>query len=155
MSRFKNAELPSIVALDTFISNVDRAKGNIFYYEKNNRFFAIDFSESFRENLCELSCEQFKKNNIQFNKSELISLWIYCDMLKKLVKKYPPYNLHQKLDELVMQAGLGHDSPLFDDKVAKTIYIYKQKIIEGYASAKELISLLDQVFYYHKVGVKG
>ena len=153
-----HSDLPSIIAIDTFIANIDRASSNFFYDKKTNSFFAIDFGDIFMKNVAALSCNFMQKilknKSVFLNEQELCGLWLYRNMLKKLIKKHPPDSSCKKLDELVFQAGLGPGSPLHNRDVAREIQSYKKNITESYASSKELVLLLDQVLDYHKVSDK-
>ncbi len=152
MSRHK--DLAKIVALDTFIGVDDRWGKNFFYDEPSDTFWAIDFGRSFDKNLCKLACNfinsLLKDESCKPSSEELHGLILYRDTLKGLVKRHPPPELHKKLDQFLLQAGIKPKSSLFNDMVASRIDFYKIQIIQNYASAQELVVLLDEFIACNK-----
>ena len=53
-------QLPIIVALDLFICNTDRHRGNLFYDPVTDTFCAIDMDDIFKYNLPELACKKLR-----------------------------------------------------------------------------------------------
>ena len=50
-------QLPIIVALDLFICNSDRHRGNLFYDDETDSFCAIDMDNIYRRNLPDFACK--------------------------------------------------------------------------------------------------
>ncbi len=151
-------DIPLIVALDAFIANIDRGKGNFFYEKDSGKFWLIDFENSFNRSTCKLSCNfvntVLEDKIVQFSPQELNGLSIFRDTLKKLVKRHALEELHDLFDLFIAQAGIVPGSALCNNKVVKRIQLYKNAISENYANAKELIGLLDILIARHKVAPK-
>ena len=150
------SDLPLIVALDTFIGNGARRHGSFFYDKESDKFWAIDLESSFQTNLCKLACNCIRtmlKDQTKLTSQELNGLIIYCDTLKKLIKNHPPDELHKKMDEFALQAGIKPGSSLFNDEVAATILFYKKTISGSYKSAQELVLLLDKLIVFHRTKI--
>lgn len=138
-------DLPRIVAFDTFIANADRHRGNFFYDKKSNRFYAIDLESSFNKELaiyaCDLIAWMINNNNEELSAQELVGLRVYRDVLKKLVKKYSPEILYEKLLEFAIQGGIL-------EKISKShLFLItrtcKQRIKKNYGACEDLVDLLD------------
>jgi len=141
-------DLAKIVALDTFIGNNDRARSNLFYDAKSDRFWTFDFESSFIKNLSFCACSLIKKLSrepIAFGSQEWDGLVVYHETLKKLVTIYPPDKLCNMFALLVEQAGIKSGSVLYTDAVTQRLEWYKDTIHQNYASAKELVILLDEL----------
>ncbi|MCX5925405.1 MAG: hypothetical protein NT124_03910 [Candidatus Dependentiae bacterium] len=144
-------DLPQIVALDTFIANADRHKGNFFYCSRSNRYYAIDLESSFDQNLAYYACKLIRGmlDNEQeiITQQELEGLRIYRKTLKRLLKRHSPESMYRKLLEFSMQGGLISRSArrIVLDKLS----FYQEQIHKNYASCKKLIVLLDKLFLKH------
>ena len=147
-------DLPLIVAFDSFIANGARRRSSLFYDEKSDRFCAIDLESSFKKNLCKLACNRIdtllQDKTFKLTSQELCGLILYRDTLKKLNERHSPEELHMKLDEFLLQAGIIPSSSLFNDKVADMIQFYKKNIFENYKHSQELVLLLDRLITYHQ-----
>ncbi len=147
-------DLPAIVALDTFIGNGDRQAHNFFYDKQSNKFFAIDLESSFRKPLASLACSlidsMIKDQRLTLTAQELNGLVIYRNTLKKLIQKNPPNQLQQMLDIFVMWSGIG-DTISSDNHIEQEIQLYKKIIFKNYASAQELVELLNKLIEQQSV----
>ncbi len=141
-------DLSLIVALDTFVGNSDRGNNNFYYDEKADRFWAFDFGSTFVKNLAEIA-RQFVESLLQdeslkLKPQELCGLILYRDTLKKLNEKHSPSELHLKLDEFLLQAGIIPGSSLYNDEVAGMIQSYKEAIFNSSISSQKLVRLLSR-----------
>jgi hypothetical protein len=144
-------DLPKIVALDTFIANADRHRGNFFYDKKSDHFFAIDLESSFNKNLASYACDLIKlmiadKQEI-ISEQELAALKVYRNVLKKLIKQHSPEGLFRKIVEFAVKGGIREVMSRKD--VALMMVEDKQSIIKNYASCEKLVLLLDKLILKH------
>jgi hypothetical protein len=140
-------DLARLAALDTFIANGDRHRGNFFYDEKTDRFFAIDLESSFKKDLAHFGAKfistlsRSKTRQAQLSAQELEGLCIYRDTLKRLLSKHTPSGTYQKLLAFAIKAGIlprvGRGA------VGVRVNGYKTSIEKNYASCRKLILLLD------------
>ncbi len=141
----RHYQLPIIVALDTFVGNRDRAKSNLFYDQRNDKFFGIDMGQAFRTNLSQFIYKFFvyilDDLSVQLNDSELKALISYRNTLKKLIQKNKPETLKILLDEIVIKSKIDMSNKLIFDQVKK----YKNNIEKMYISAGKLVKILDRV----------
>ena len=140
-------DLIRIVALDTFVSNSDRASSNIFFHKETNRYYGIDLELAFklpsRRDLGRVACYQiewFIKNNINFSSAELRGLKKYNKILKKLLKKNPPQKLHVLLDQVAELSGLLVNA---DWELLRDIERIKEKMTLQYENIQKLVRLID------------
>ncbi len=142
-------DIPVIVALDTFIGNNDRNRGNFFYDKETDTFWLIDFGNSFKRIISSSSCtfinEMLGDKSLNLVPEEINGLIIYRDTLKKLIESHPPKQLHTLFDIFTKQAGIIPGSVFYNDEVAERIQWYKNNIIENYQGAQELVKLLDKL----------
>ncbi len=151
-------DLPAIIALDTFIGNVDRSITNLFYDDQKDRFFAIDMEKSFKKNLCEIACAIIKNklcnNEAMITLQELYGLTIYRNTLQGLIEHNSIRHLHVLLEKFTRQAKLTGFSQQNNrqpgrvrklaSKLTQYIQMYKRTIWASYKSAEKLVILLDQ-----------
>jgi|GEM_PF-1086974 len=142
-------DFPKIVALDTFMANYDRTEGNLFYDEKIDRFFLIDFECGFSVNLAEGVYQSFlemlQDENVIFLPKEIESLIAYKNMLKHLIKKYDPKLLNAKIDESIEQAKMNVLKERFINKRA----VYNQMIVANYNSCIKVVYIVDKLLEKH------
>lgn len=151
MSRHK--DLPAIVALDTFVGNIDRGRYNYFYNQSTDSFTGIDLGASFNKNLCKVAAQNIRSlaanEAIELSDIEWHGLSLYYETLQKLVELYPPGSLCAKLDEYAHAAGL-FDSTYFNESQQKKFTRYflhfKRTIRASYPHAKELLKALEELF---------
>ncbi len=149
-----HSDLPAIVALDTFIGNRDRNHVNLFYDEESNKFWLIDFGDLFSKRILSSLASNcintmLENRELKLTMQELNGLIMYRDTLIKLVKKYPPHTLHEKIDHLVIQAGIK-PSIVLSKGVTRRIQLYKNNIAQNYEDTKELIIVLDKLIDRYK-----
>jgi hypothetical protein len=152
-------QLPVIVALDLFIGNSDRHCGNLCYDPTTDRFCAIDMDDTFNKDLCKLACQKLtymiKEEKVVFSKDEINALKLMRDTLKFLIRKHTPTILIQKLRFFAKQAGFISGNPLYNKRIEKKLSSYEKTIIETYASAYQLIALLNKIVNNKSLEIDG
>lgn len=139
-------DLSQIVALDTFIGNVDRSLPNIFYDDCTNHFCGIDQAAVFGKNLAQFANDRIKElleeGYFKTCDSQIMyGLRVYQKMLIELVKINTPCMIIQSMRELLPYLGfnisINGDCSRMD---------HQAKIIkDAYNAILELILLLDQM----------
>lgn len=152
----QHPDLPRIVALDTFIANADRHRGNFFYDPKSDHYFVIDLESSFGKNLASYACKLMKtfiNNNTSLSRAELEALHLYGATLKKLIKLHTPEQLYEKLVNYSIENGI---LARVSRPVAHTIIkkMYKKTMTANYASCIRLIDLIDNLLKKHDFRIK-
>lgn len=142
-------DLPGIVALDTFVGNVDRGRYNYFYIPDSDSFVGIDLGGAFSSNLCEPSCKtMYALSSSDLTDQELRGLRAYYTTLRQLIVDYPPSHIYEKLDKYALESGI-FDTHIFSSKVQKKWKRFlercKQTIDDSYKSAQKLLVALDHV----------
>ncbi len=149
-------DLPLIVALDTFIGNSDRHKGNLCYDRKIDRFCGIDMDDTFNKNLCKVACDHvrvmLKDKDLVFTQQEIAGLKLYNSTLKKLIDKNQPYKLQKKLDHFMKEAGFVPGNKFYTAIKYKVCH-YTMIIKESYQSAKKLVKHVDQLIEQHSTWI--
>jgi len=136
-------DLPKIIALDTFIANHDRHKGNYFYDEKSDHFFVFDFEAAFRRNLAEKVYRSLsvmiKDKDLTFSPEEIKALAIYRDMLKRLIDEYPPGILSALFSNLIdtFQIDISGKHDQWRNKM------HNRMILTNYNSCIKVVRILD------------
>ncbi len=136
-------DLPKIVAFDTFVGNIDRNKGNIFYDPVTDQFCGIDLDQSFMADLCQEACTQLQTLQQQaatsLTSEEIAGLKIYRSMLQQLLTQCPAEATKQKILDYYGICG-------FSTEDLKEAVMFHQKLIdESYQSCQKLVTLLDQI----------
>jgi hypothetical protein len=142
--------LPRMVALDTFLGNRDRNRGNFLYDKKTNMFYAIDMSLIYDTGhgkvlLPQLVCQQMEsmvKNKEVFTHKEYEALKIYQETLRALVSYFTPKRIYGLFHKFASDAGLKEGEFFNQKDVFDSIYAYKCKVKETDAYVKKLIDLL-------------
>lgn len=138
-------DLCAITALDTFIANKDRHRGNFFYDYEADRFYAVDLESAFGLNLADYACDLISSLLLEKRKSltrkEIRGLIVYQKTLIKLVHLHTPESLFEKLVSLTTEAGLPHQ--ITRGTVTNKLEGYRTSIAANYASCQKLIYLLD------------
>src|SRR5581483_4001579 len=101
-----HAQLPHIVALDTFIGNKDRNKANLLYDATTDSFYVIDMSLIYdttenRKSVAQIACEHVGRmieKHQTFTDKERDALLTYRSVLQNLVKNFPPKRMNELLD---------------------------------------------------------
>lgn len=152
----QHPDLPCIVALDTFIANADRHRGNFFYDLKTDHYFVIDLESSFNKNLASYACTLIKtmlsNEKLSLSLAELEALDLYRSTLKKLIKLHTPEKLYNKLIEYAIRNGLL--AKINRHALFTTTKPYRKAINENYTSCIELVELLDQLLQKHDFTAK-
>ena len=145
----KHPQLITVVALDTFLCNHDRHRGNLFYHSKTNRFCAIDMDSSFKYNLADLACKNFtnmaKKNLFPLTRRELLALIKYKKSLEFLLNKHQPEDTIKVFNDFIAQAGFVEGSSLYSPKMAAELDRNKAMIRQSYEDIKKLVKILDGI----------
>lgn len=139
----KHPDLPKIVALDTYLGNMDRSLPNIYYDETGDHFYGIDMGNSFKGNLATEAIGQLqrmKKEGVTFSPSELEALNQYRMMLELLAETYPPEVILSQMDEILLQGKLTDflSNEDFQNRLQRT----RQWMRELYESTLQLIHVL-------------
>ena len=103
----KHADLPGIIALDTFVGNADRSPPNLFYDEIADRFYGIDMAAGFSSPLASEACRQLQTMDMeQFSCEDLVALNHYAQTLELLIRTWPPERQVSELLKLAHEAGI-------------------------------------------------
>jgi len=146
----KHDALAQIIAIDVFLNNHDRHRGNVFFNEMKNSFCAIDMDSAFKYNLCKLACKNFRRmlaNGSLFPLSakEVRALRIFRDTIALLIDQYSPDYMVEKYDEFARQAGFVPGSPLYVPRVAEEMEHNRKIIRQSHKDAKELVKIVNSI----------
>jgi hypothetical protein len=145
----KHPALIVYVAMDTFLCNHDRHRGNLFYNPKTDSFCAIDMDSSFKFNLCALACKNFTQmlydSRLKLTRKEVNALVEYNKYLKFLIDHYKPEDTLHMYDYFAEKAGFIEGTVLYTEKVALEIAGNRQTIMQSYQDVQELVKIVDQV----------
>lgn len=136
---------PKIVALDTFLGNIDRSFFNIILEKRSNKLYIIDFGLIFHFNVIEKSREnvrQFRKDI--FNQKELDALRAYCSKLEELYQRFSEEALLRIYDECVAMTGYSQEEIQNNEKFQKVIHRQKSMIQAMYKEGPGFIEELKQ-----------
>lgn len=139
-----HADLPLIVALDTFVGNADRSYPNIYYDNSKDRFCGIDMAASFNTQLAfyaALHLEKTTKND--FSSEELAALISYKETLESLLKIWPAKRQKQALWEITKKAGFKKEAGFFDKPLYQRICFHIKNIDVNYAECVRLMEVLN------------
>lgn len=132
----KHRDLPKIVALDTFIGNIDRSQPNLFYDAKNDGFYGIDMGNSLMANLPELALKRLKQaadEGVVFTKEEKEALKIYKNTLDALIQQFPPTKLIAMLENLLQIAGIqSNNTALWNEDAEQKLAKWNRQIRQNY-----------------------
>lgn len=149
-----HADLPCIVAFDTFIANSDRHNGNFFYDVKSDHYYAIDLESSFKDDLAVYACGcielMLNDKDEHLSGKELKGLLIYRDTLNALIEFHDAQSLYKQLEAYALQGGIR--SALLRSTVLGKLAAYKVAIGDNYDSCKRLLALLDKLLNKHDRG---
>lgn len=149
----KHERLIMMVALDTFLCNHDRHRGNLFYTPSTDLFCAIDMDSAFRYNLCALACENFTKmiNNrkLALSSKEIQVLSTYRKHLQFLIDNYRPEDTLNMYNYFAEKAGFVEGSDLYTEKVAQELESNRAMIVQSYEDAKKLVKIVEQLIVKH------
>lgn len=154
----KHPVLIMIVALDTFLCNHDRHRGNLFYDQKTDSFCAIDMDSAYKYNLCALACKNFTAmlNNRGFRLShkEIKTLALYKEYLEFLIDNHRPEETIAKYNYFAQKAGFVPGSALYTQKLALMLENKRRMISQSYRDAKKLVPILEQLIKKSKKSLK-
>lgn len=139
-------DLPPIVALDTFVGNIDRSLPNIFYDKHYNHLYGIDQAAVFGTNLPQFAHDRIKEllEEGYFTTCDsriIYGLHIYKKFLGELLEKNTPLMIIQSMQELTPYLGLN---ACINDNLSR-MYYQAGVIKEAYSASIELMSTLDQI----------
>lgn len=154
----KHITLRKIVALDTFVCNHDRHRGNLFYDSVRNIFCAIDMDLSYKYNLCAMACHNFTKmindKKLKLCGKELYALIEYKKYLEFLIKTFRPEDIRDMYDYFATKAGFVEGSPLYTSAVRGELANNKAMIMQSYEDAKKLVGIVDSLIEKQKRAYK-
>jgi hypothetical protein len=137
------------VALDTFLCNHDRHRGNLFYNKKTDSFCAIDMDSSFKFNLCALGCRNFTEMlndpSLKLTGKEVNALIKYRKYLQYLIDHYESEETLRMYDYFVEKAGFVAGSELYTERVALEIASNRQTIMQSYQDVQDLVKILGKL----------
>jgi hypothetical protein len=153
-----NADLPPIVALDTFIANRDRGRKNLLYDKKYDKFYAIDMAVIYdvKQNdyfIPELACknvEVMMRNKVRFTRGEWQAIKSYYETLLRLLDNFPPEKTYFLFYQFIEQSGVfekykNHTESMNQIKLDNYLKIYKSMIEKAYSNNEKLVDLLAQL----------
>ncbi len=142
-------QLPVIIALDLFICNNDRHRGNLFYDDQTDSFCAIDMDNIYRRNLPEFACQNLEKmiyvDHKKFTKKERRALRKLRNTLEFLLQNYTPDKIIAHLYQFAQQAGYVDDGSEVNNSITKNIALHKDIIKRSYYSTRKLILILNDI----------
>lgn len=154
----KHPVLLMMVALDTFLCNHDRHRGNLFYQAKDDSFCAIDMDSAFKYNLAALACKNFtamlNNRNLRLKAREIKTLKRYKQYLEFLIDRHPWQETLDLYDYFVEKAGFTEESPLYTQKIALDIERNRRMIKESYKDILRLIPILEKLIKVSKKRMK-
>jgi hypothetical protein len=149
----RHITLRKIVALDTFVCNHDRHRGNLFYDSARNIFCAIDMDSSYRYNLCAMACQNFIKmmndKKLKLRGKELYALIEYKKYLEFLIKTFRPEDIMEMYDYFAVKAGFVEGLPLYSAAIGE-LTSSKAMIKQSYEDAKKLVGIVDKLIEKQK-----
>jgi len=145
----KHPVLIIVVALDTFLCNHDRHRGNLFYDARHDSFCAIDMDSALKYNLCALACKFFsamlnRKNN-NLSHKEIKVLQKYKEYLEFLIAHNPAQETIALYNSFVEKAGFIPGSSLYTKKLELELDRNRRMIRESYKDAQRLVQILEKV----------
>jgi hypothetical protein len=148
-------QLPIIVALDLFLCNCDRHRGNLFYDDETDSFCAIDMDNIYRHNLSKFACrnlrKMIKRDHKEFSQKEILALKKVKKTLEFLLQKYTPDIIIDQLEQCAYQAGYVNDEAPVNLSITKKLLFHREVIHESYKSCLKLISILEKIIYRSEI----
>jgi len=142
-------QLIMIMALDIFVCNHDRHKGNLFYDPKTDSFCAIDMDSAFRYNLSSIACKNFmamiNDRRFKFSVKDIQTLGKLNNCLKFLIEKYPSVETLKIYDDFAQKAGFIPGSDLYTEKVRTELVSNRKIILQSYKDIQQLVQIIDQL----------
>jgi hypothetical protein len=154
----KHPILLIIVALDTFLCNHDRHRGNLFYELLTDSFCAIDMDSAWKNNLCALACKNFTKmlhdRRLRLSSKEIKTIKAYKECLEFLIDKHHPEDTLAMYNYFAEKAGFVKGSALYTEKIALELERNRRMIKESYKDVQRLIIILDELIKVSKKRLK-
>jgi hypothetical protein len=145
----KHPVLVMVVALDTFLNNHDRHRGNLFYEPKTDSFCAIDMDSALKYNLCALGCKNFTAmlydRHLNLSNKEIKTLGLYKEYLEFLIDNHKAEDTLGTYNYFVEKSGFVEGSALYTQKVALELERNRRMIMESYQDAQKLVKIIEQV----------
>ena len=135
-SMAQHKDLPAIVALDTFLCNIDRAPDNYLYNEESDTFYAIDFADSLRFPLAPYALKTLGDLKVEeLTSAEKSARVSYTNTLQKLSDRWSADALCAQFDELIAQLQLGE----LEQETQQRIKMHKRVIKQNIANIALLL----------------
>ncbi len=145
----KHRQLIIIMALDIFLCNHDRHRGNLFYNAKTDSFCAIDMDCLYKYSLglyAHQNVKRMAENDLfPLTIQETFALLELRNTLQFLVDRHSPQEMLSIFDDLVKQAGLTQDSLVCSARVQAEIDLSRNLINQNYHDVKEFIVVLGHI----------
>lgn len=145
----KHPDLPKIIALDTYLGNIDRSTPNIFYDATSDHFYGIDMGSCLMGNLAEcalIKLEHFSSMSIPFSVEEKNALKAYQGALNELITHFPPEVIINCLVRNLELGGFIPSNPLlWNEDAERKLNKWKMMIEQNYQSSLNLVDFLDEV----------
>ena len=141
-------QLPVIIALDLFLCNTDRHRGNLFYDAETDSFCAIDMDNIFRRNLPSFAIKKLKlmlASGKEFTKKEIKALKKLRATLFFLLNRYSAADVIEKMNSLVAESNIVKENIKYKDKIEEKLRRHRKTIKESRSSNYKLIELLDTI----------
>lgn len=143
----RSSQLAQIVALDTYLGNMDRSHPNLFYDTQTESFYGIDMGNTFRANLAHealLSIQNIKDQKILLSESELNGLKVYQKTLKNLTLLFPPETVVSLLKSFINKADFSSEI-LNDCEFRKKLDQVYNLITQSFHDTQNLIDELESL----------
>jgi hypothetical protein len=143
----KHPQLAQVVALDIFLCNHDRHRGNLFYNARTDSFCAIDMDGLFKLCLASTASQSLRSmvahGLFPLKTDEALALLALRNALEFLVNKYNPDDMTALFDNFIKEAGLDFFSHI--EALQLEISQTRSMIKRNYGEVKELIAVLDGI----------
>lgn len=143
----KHPQLAHVVALDIFLCNHDRHRGNLFYNPRTDSFCAIDMDGLFKFCLATTACQSLKSmaahGLFPLTTDEALALLTLRNTLEFLVNAYNPDDMIALFDNFIKEAGLDFFSHI--EALQLEMSQTRSMIKRNYGEVKELIVVLDDI----------
>lgn len=145
----KHPQLAQVVALDIFLCNHDRHRGNLFYNSRNESFCAIDMDGLFKCSLARTAVQGLNymaaHNLFPLSTQEVLALVELKNSLELLVNKHSQEDMIMLFDNFIKEAGLDFFSHI--EMLQWEIGQARSMIKHNYGEVKELIVVLDDIVH--------
>ena len=146
----KHKDLSRLVAFDTFVGNVDRGIGNLFYDDTTDTFYGIDLGGAFAKDLCGSTAAKIKKyrhsKSFSLTRKEWKGLRSYYKTLLKLTTRFTPEIICQMMDEYAHYAGFSVEESENGEEIGQKSVRYfgkcKDMVRASYKNASKLLKEL-------------